>query len=105
MHFNELTSSLFRYALELLFVPPAGVVAPFMALTTPPAEVGVAAPMLMADPLVTIVPVGGGVPGIDVDDVMLEIDEFWSRDCCNPIGWSMLPTEEGVMVPVPWICV
>jgi hypothetical protein len=107
MLFNVLTSSRFRYAFELLFVPPAGVVAPFMALITPPADVGVAAPILIADPLVTIVPVGGGVPGIDVDDVMLAI-EFWSRDasdCCNPIGWSILPTDEGVMVPVPWICV
>ena len=60
-----------------------------MALTTPPADVGVPPPILIAvDPLVTIVPVGGGVPGIDIDDVMLAV-EFWSRDtsdCCNPIG-------------------
>lgn len=65
-----LTSSLFRNVFELLFVPPAGVVALLMALTTPPAVVGVPPPILTAEPLVTIVPVGGGVPGMDVDDVI-----------------------------------
>ena len=73
---------------------PAGVVAPpFMALTPPPADVDVPT-IPTAEPLVTIVPVGGGVPGMDEDMVDDDIDVmpargFWSRDtrdCCNPIG-------------------
>ena len=105
-HSHTCTSSLLRYELELPLETLPGVLAPFMELATPPADVGV--PLRLVDELLeTIVPAGGGVPGMTMDDVM-PATGFWSRDtrdCCNPIGWSMFPTEDGVMVPVPWICV
>ena len=84
--------------MALLLETPGVVAVPFMALTTPPVVPGRVDGVLLIPtvvPLVMIVPVGGGVPGT-VED---EERGFWSRDT-SPIG-SIVPTVDGVMLPVP----
>lgn len=110
IHTYTLTSSLFRKALALLFDPPEPATALLSAFTVPPADPGpldeaVLIPTVV--PLVTIIPVGGGVPGTELlpdEDITRG---FWSRnkrDCWSPIG-SITPTVDGVVLPVPWIWV